>query len=97
MIYTSKPTTIEAFRWTGDKDQEEDPEWIVEGIKNGTVTFKEIGGQVRMRIGRKYATDVFCRWAQPGDWIIRSDDGMHGTMTNECFEILYEPQKVIES
>ena len=35
--YRKKPVVIEAFKWTGDETQMEDPEWIVEAIKNKIV------------------------------------------------------------
>lgn len=40
--YRKKPVVIEAFRWTGGPDQDEDPEWIVEAIKEGKVTFSTV-------------------------------------------------------
>jgi len=43
MKYRKKPVVIEAFKWTGGPDQEEDPVWIVEAIKKGEVSFRNIG------------------------------------------------------
>ena len=37
MKYRKKPVVIEAFKWTGDIIQKEDPEWIIEAIKDGIV------------------------------------------------------------
>lgn len=31
--YRKKPVVVEAFKWTGGSDQEEDPEWIVEAMQ----------------------------------------------------------------
>lgn len=39
MKYRKKPVVIEAFKWTGDMNQVEDPEWIIEAIKKGTIWF----------------------------------------------------------
>ena len=39
MKYRKKPVVIEAFKWTGEPDQTEDPEWIIAAIKKGIVTF----------------------------------------------------------
>ena len=86
MIYLSKPTQVEAFRWFGDERQEEDPEWIVDGVKNGNVTFHRVAGEIRMRIGVR---NLAANWAQQGDWIIRDEDGHHKTISNEAFCILY--------
>ena len=35
MKYRKKPVVIEAFCWTGDIDQSEDPEWIVKAVRSG--------------------------------------------------------------
>lgn len=37
--YRKKPVVIEAFKWTGDIEQIEDPQWIIEAIRNKTVWF----------------------------------------------------------
>ena len=34
MKYRKKPVVIEAFKWTGGQDQIEDPQWIIDAIKN---------------------------------------------------------------
>jgi hypothetical protein len=88
MIYTSKPVRIEAFRWFGDNRQEEDPEWFITGIKDGSVTFIRAADQTCVKIKPKGFNDA--NYAQPGDWIIRSDDGLHQTMQNVVFTTVYE-------
>lgn len=37
--YRKKPVVIEAFKWTGDINQLEDPEWIVDAIKRQEIWF----------------------------------------------------------
>ena len=39
MKYRKKPIVIEAFKWTGDNTQAEDPQWIVDAIKKNDVWF----------------------------------------------------------
>jgi hypothetical protein len=39
MKYRKKPIVVEAFKWSGDINQLEDPEWIIEEIKKGNVWF----------------------------------------------------------
>lgn len=39
MRYRKKPVVVEAFQWTGDEHQKEDPEWIVDAIKRGDAWF----------------------------------------------------------
>ncbi len=48
MKYRKKPVVIQAFKWTGGIEQLEDPEWIVEEIKKGNVTFD--GTPITMKI-----------------------------------------------
>lgn len=40
MWYRKKPLAVEAFKWTGDRDQLEDPIWAIEAIKQGTIYFE---------------------------------------------------------
>ncbi|MDY0389212.1 MAG: hypothetical protein RBT65_19250 [Methanolobus sp.] len=40
MKYRKKPIVIEAFQWTGDNKQTEDPIWIIDEIKKGNVWFR---------------------------------------------------------
>lgn len=35
--YKRKPNIVEAFKWTGDVEQTEDPEWLVEKMNSGEV------------------------------------------------------------
>ena len=70
--YRKKPVVIEAFEWTGDEKQTEYPEWIVEGIKQGIVTFDERGTEnVSMLIKTLEGTHR----ANRGDFIIQGVKG----------------------
>lgn len=84
--YKKKPVVIEAFKWTGGPDQDEDPEWIVEAIKNKKVDFETVGGEVRMLIetleGQMQAT--------PGDFIIRGVKGEIYPCKPDIFALTYE-------
>lgn len=41
--WRKRPIVVEAFRWTGGPDQTEDPEWIVEAIRDGRVRIVQRG------------------------------------------------------
>jgi len=63
MKYRKKPIVIDAFKWTGDMWQEEDPLWIVKAIKKGIVKIinkkmiiKTLEGEMKANLG---------------DWIIK--------------------------
>lgn len=65
MKFRKKPVVIEAFRWTGGPDQTEDPEWIVDAIKGGTVTIASQA--VYLTIHTLEGKMI----ANPGDYIIK--------------------------
>lgn len=83
--YTKKPVTIEAFRWTGGPDQEEDPVWICDAIREGTVQFVEAGF---MSIQTAEGTMI----ASPGDWIIRGVEGELYPCKDSIFQATYAPE-----
>lgn len=91
-----KPAVIEAFRWTGGPDQTEDPEWIVEMIENGNVTFESRGVDLSNEPTTTEATILVIHTlegdmrADPGDWIIR-DKGKVYPMKEHIFLETYEP------
>jgi hypothetical protein len=71
MKYVKKPIVVEAFQWTGE-DQIEDPAWIVEAIKAGTVHFENVGTpEVFMWIDTLEGTHR----ANQGDYIIQGIKG----------------------
>ncbi|MCP9331909.1 hypothetical protein [Lentilactobacillus hilgardii] len=87
MKYQKKPVVIEAFKWTADQEQSEDPEWIIKAIKNGTVTFinKETS-DVKLVIKTLEGNHI----ANRGDYIIQ---GVHGELypcKPDIFEETYE-------
>ena len=86
--YRKKPIEIEAFKWTGDINQTEDPIWIVEAIKKGDAWVHEdsINGAIEMRI--KTLEGVMT--ANKGDYIIKGIKGEIYPCKSEIFEMAYE-------
>ena len=87
-FYRKKPVIIEAFRWTGGADQSEDPEWIAEAVKNGTVFFGvnkhgETGGLM-------IETLEGAMKASPGDYVIKGINGEIYPCKPDIFEKTYE-------
>jgi len=86
--YRKKPVVIDAFQWTGNHNQVEDPEWIVEAIKNGTVWFNNIGtNQVNMEIKTLEGNHI----ANLNDYIIKGVKGEIYPCKPDIFEMTYEP------
>jgi hypothetical protein len=77
------PVVVDAFKWTGGPDQEEDPEWIIEAIRKDDVWFYEGHMVIRTLEGDHFA--------RVGDYIIR---GIHGEIypcKPDIFLATYEP------
>ena len=77
---------VDAFRWTGGSDQEEDPTWIREALEDGRAAI--IGMPPVMEI--KSADGIAI--ARQGDWVIRQAGGELSACADEAFATLYEPE-----
>lgn len=86
--YRKKTVEIEAFKWTGDINQTEDPIWIIEAIKKGIVWFAEdsVNGKREMIIRTLKGNHR----AQRGDYIIKGVNGEIYPCKPDIFEINYE-------
>jgi hypothetical protein len=82
--YRKKPIVIEAFVWTGGPDQTEDPEWIVEAMKNGCAGIDRDGESFWIKTIEGRMT------AFPGDYIIRGIKGEIYPCKPDIFEATYE-------
>jgi len=70
--YRKKPVVIEAFEWTGDEKQKENPIWIIEGIKQGIITFNNQGTE---NVFMLIKTLEGMHKANRGDFIIQGVQG----------------------
>lgn len=86
--YRKKPVEIEAFKWTGDINQTEDPIWIIEAIQKGIVWFLQdsVNGKQEMIIRTLEGN----RRAQRGDYIIKGVKGEIYPCKPDKFEKIYE-------
>lgn len=87
MKYKKRPVVIEAFRWTGGPDQEEDPVWIVDAIKKGEVWFKNIGTS-NVQCCIETLEGVMA--ASVGDYIIQGVQGEIYPCKPDIFAATYE-------
>lgn len=87
MKYRKKPVVIEAFKWTGDINQTEDPSWIVELIEKDEIWFVGSGTEnVIMQIDTLEGVMT----AKQGDYIIRGIKGEVYPCKPDIFEETYE-------
>lgn len=86
-LYRKKPVVIEAFQWTGDYDQTEEPQWICNAIHSGIVHFEKAGTENIMMIDTLEGTHR----ANRGDWIIRGIKGELYPCKPDIFVATYEP------
>jgi hypothetical protein len=86
-IYTST-STVEAFQWTGDENQLEDPLWFNNILANNQAAIlnNPFTGELKMFI----ATPSGEITAAPGDYIIHSPlNACQSCMKKEVFEARY--------
>lgn len=96
MKYRKKPVVIDAFQWTGDAAQKEDPTWIVDAINNGDVWFCVDPFSKSTHITHMaIKTLEGIMEARFGDFIIRGVKGEIYPCKPDIFELTYE--KVEES
>lgn len=81
-LYRKLPVEVEAFKWTGGPDQEEDPEWIVEAIKNGDAFFED--GEFKIWTMEGVMT------VNSGDYIIKGIKGELYPCKPDIFEKTYK-------
>ena len=82
--YRKKPVVIEAFKWTGDENQTEDPEWIINAIRASKVRIDY--NPLSMKIITLEGTMT----AIPGDFIIKGVQGEFYPCKPDIFEKTYE-------
>lgn len=83
MKYRKKPVMVEAFRWTGNYDQTEDPYWIIDAILSGVATFDHGLMRIHTLSEGVITTPV-------GYWIIRDSSGELSICKPDIFEATYE-------
>lgn len=86
--YRKKPVVVDAFQWTGDHHQIEDPVWICEAIRKGNVFFTPNGTTVKMHIRTLGGWLI----ANVDDWIIQGTVGEIYPCKPNIFADIYEPE-----
>lgn len=84
--YRKKPVVIEAFKWTGGRDQIEDPIWMVEALEKGNAAIVSTKYGYVMQINTLEGVMT----AQQGDYIIRGVQGEIYPCKPDIFEATYE-------
>jgi len=85
--YRKKPVVVEAFQWTADRNQTEDPEWIIKAIDAGEVFFINQGTpDICMVIKTLEGNHL----ARRGWWIVKGIKGEIYPVEDDIFEQTYE-------
>lgn len=87
MKYRKKPVVIDAFQWTADENQLEDPSWFTKAIENDIVWF-ENGGTENVTIVIKTLEGNHI--GKRNDYIIRRVKGELYPCKPDIFEMTYE-------
>ena len=90
MKFRKKPVVIEAFCWTGDEHQIEDPEWIIDALKSAKVTIHTDDPYVKNGLSMHISTLEGDMMAIPGDWIIKGVKGELYPCKPDIFDATYE-------
>ncbi len=85
--YRKKPVIIEAFQWTGDEKQTEDPLWIINAIIRGDVYFKNYGTEEAKLVIKTLEGEMT---ADRGDFIIKGIKGELYPCKTDIFKETYE-------
>lgn len=91
-MYRKKPIVIDAFKWTGDINQEEDPEWIIEALSKPQ---DRNPGWAIIGTGEKGLCMIISTLegehiANQGDYIVRGVKGEIYPCKPDIFEMSYE-------
>jgi len=97
--FRKKPIVIEAFKWTGDFDQIEDPEWAIKAIESGIIYFINSGtSNCQMFIINSGTSNcqMFINTLEgvhevsQGDWVIQGVKGELYPCKPDIFDLTYE-------
>lgn len=93
MQYRKKPIIVDAFKWTGDSDQEEYqyPGWFIDAVKHEIIKFWDPGTPgVYLTVRNEDGT-----WrVERGDFIVRMEDGEIDACAVDIFNAMYEKIEV---
>jgi len=84
-----KKSYVDAFQWTGGPDQEEDPEWICDAIREGRVWFSPNRDPPTLFIKISEGS-LETYTANAGDYVIRRDMGEIYACPPRVFEATHE-------
>ncbi|WDL96915.1 hypothetical protein [Alicyclobacillus sp. ALC3] len=87
--FRKKPDVIDAFKWTADIDQTEDPEWAVAAIERGDIWFEDVPKPEAVEMRIRTLKGVMT--ARRGDYVIREVNGEIYPCKPGIFEATYEP------
>lgn len=85
--FRKKPELVEAFVWTGDNTQKEDPEWMIEKMRNGEAWVSSCKQTLRIDTLEGIST------VHPGDYIIQGAQGEIYSCKPDIFKQTYEEVK----
>ena len=79
---------VDAFRWTGGHDQTEDPLWLVDAMKTGTVVLMGAGTDgIRLAMPDQMGVR---QMANPGDWLVLDAEGVIRRYKPLIFQLMFK-------
>lgn len=87
---SKKPTTIEAFLWTGDINQTEDPEWVVDALKDHRIRVANPATPgIKLIVDNRHV-------ASRGDYIVKDPKGGLHVCKPDVFTATYETAEPVQ-
>lgn len=87
MRYRKRPVEVEAFQWSGETGEIDVPDWFVDYVDKQCNPFtKNKLGEIVVLIESSEGIAI----AEPGDYIIKGDNGMLLPCKPDTFEVIYE-------
>jgi hypothetical protein len=89
--YRKLPVEVDAFKWTGDEHQTEDPVWICDALRNGDAVINPATDKTPCQMAIHTLEGVMI--ANFGDYIIRGTKGEIYPCKPDIFKTIYEEVK----
>lgn len=84
-------TTVDAVQWTGQQENRNDPQWLIDEIVASRIYFSGGGEHMLANISSPHGRMI----ASPGDFILKSEDGIYvmpaSEFTEKYEEVLHGP------
>lgn len=94
MLFQRKIEVVDAFKWTGDEQQIDDPMWMVDALKSGRAKIHNPG---MLNMTMEIKNNTYFIIVSPGAWIVRMEKDLVVQMNDKEFHNQYCPYETAAS